>query len=343
MPSPIRSIVSNSKHSRLYRTDSYKRRLTTTTTTSSTNALCMALIFAPLSDLNQCLVLGVPTGEQYTAYWGRTSRERINAIFESCTITFLGLFASYFLSFVIGTSLATLFGSVAAFWILLGPQWKAYQRNRELIGPRKLVDPYYANDGDSFYRNVEEEDDDEYDFNNDSNMGLFGAYYIASVQKVAVVESTLSPEEDELDIRDFYDYTMETDENEKTTGSPWMLRLNIGDRYGRDIQVHARMSEDYVNIRKGMPCASILLSTDKNFHILSGLTDFYIPDARCCVGDYPYLDKFNFGRILNEEGLLEVFDQEDQQWMEDEVDDDDDDDGTEKEIVENMQAVEDQG
>ena len=124
--SPIGSIASNSKHNRLYRSrnDSYKRRITTATNNNK-NALCMALIFAPLSDLNQCLVLGVPTGEQYTAYWGRTSRERINAIFESCTITFLGLFASYFLSFVIGTSLATLFGSVAAFWILLGPQWKA--------------------------------------------------------------------------------------------------------------------------------------------------------------------------------------------------------------------------
>jgi len=220
----------------------------------------------------------------------------------------------------------------------------SYQRNRELIGPRKLVDPYYEYDGDSFYRNVEDEEDDEedeYDFNNDSNMRLYGAYYIASVQKVAVVESTLSPEEDELDIRDFYDYTMETDENEKTTGFPWMLRLNIGDRYGRDMQVHARMSEDYVNIRKGMPCASILLSTDKNFHFLSGLTDFYIPDARCCVGDYPYLDKWNFGRILDEEGLLEVLDQEDQQWIDDEVDDDDYD--IEKDIVENMQAVEDQG
>jgi hypothetical protein len=141
------------------------------------------------------------------------------------------------------------------------------------------------------------------------------------VKKVAVVESSLSPEEDEFDIRDFYDYTMEQDENEIATGIPWMLRLLVEDRSGRNMQVHARMSEDYVNIREGMPCASILLSTDRNFNVLSGLTDFYIPDARCCVGDYPYLDKLNFGRILEERGLLDVFDEEDQRLNAEENDD----------------------
>jgi hypothetical protein len=100
-----------------------------TRTKSAATRLSMALIFAPLSDLSQCLVLGVPTGEQFSTYWGRTSRERVNAIFESCAVTFLGLFAAYFLSFVIGSSLATIFGMVAACWSLLGPQWKAYQRN----------------------------------------------------------------------------------------------------------------------------------------------------------------------------------------------------------------------
>jgi hypothetical protein len=274
----------------------------------SPTTLSMALIYAPLSDLSQCLVLGVPTGEQYSTYWGRTSRERANAVFESCAVTFLGLFAAYFLSFVIGSSLATLFGMVAACWSLLGPNWRAYQRNWELLGGRRLVDPYYRRDEDDFDYVDEEEDE----FNKD----LYGAYYIASVSKVAVVESSLSPEEDEFDINDFHDYTMEQDENELETGNPWMLRLLVEDRFGRNMQVHARMSEDYVNIREGMPCATILLSTDPNFHVLSGLTDFYVPDAQCCVGDYPYLDKFNFARILEEKGLLEVFDEEEQRWNE---------------------------
>jgi len=105
---------------------------------------------------------------------------------------------------------------------------------------------------------------------------------------------------------------MERDENEITTGTPWMLRLMVRDRSGRSMQVHARMSEDYLDIREGMPCACILLSTDRNFNVLSGLTDFYIPDAGCNVGDYPYLDKFNFARKLEENGLMEVFDEEDQ-------------------------------
>jgi hypothetical protein len=275
---------------------------------STPTTLSMALIYAPLSDLSQCLVLGVPTGEQYSTYWGRTSRERANAVFETCAVTFVGLFAAYFLSFVIGSSLATLFGMVAACWSILGPNWRAYQRNRDLLGGRRLVDPYYRRD-----------DEDDLDYYVDEE-DLYGAYYIASVKKVAVVESSLSPEDEEYDILDFHDYTMEQDENEQATGNPWMLRLLVEDKFGRNMQVHARMSEDYVNIREGMPCATILLSTDQNFHALSGLTDFYIPDALCCVGDYPYLDKFNFARILEEKGLLEVFDEEEQRWYKGEND-----------------------
>jgi len=264
--------------------------------------LNMALIPMTVNELQEALVLGVPTGDQYSTYWGRTSRERYNAMFESASVTFLGLFASYFLSFVIGSPVATFLGTVAAFWTLLGPELKAYQRNWELIGGRPLVNPTF-------------EDDYDDDFFDSPKDGLRGAYFVGCIQKVAVVEHSLVPSEEEYDLLDFQDYTMETDENELALGQPWMLRLSMGDSSGRNMQVHARMSEDYLDIEEGMPCVCILLSTNERFDVLAGLTDVYIPDAGCFVGDYPYMNKFALRKQLDEnDELLQVLDDEDEFW-----------------------------
>jgi hypothetical protein len=285
----------------------------------------MALIPMAVDELQASLALGVPTGEQYITYWGRTSRERYNAMFEASSVTFLGLFGSYFLSFVIGSPVATFLGAIAAFWILLGPEFKAYQRNWELIGGRPLADPFMEDDYDS---DSFDSDFDDIFGRGPSNRGkgLFGAYYMACIEKVAVVDSSDAPVSEEYDIIDFQDYTMEMDDHDLSFGTPYLLRLAVSDQSGRTMQVHARMSEDYVNIVEGMPCVSILLSTDGNFDVLAGLTDFFIPDAGCFVGDYPYLNKFNLARqletnkelaiILDEEDRIEEF------WeAEDEYDD----------------------
>ena len=244
----------------------------------------MTLIPIEIESLESCLVLGVPTAEQYGAYWGRTSKEQYSAIFESASVTFLGLFMSYFLSFVIGSPLATLFGTIAAFWVLFGPELKAYQRNLDLRGGRDLIDPFM--------------------YPENAGGGLYGTYFFSSVSNIAVVEDVYSSSNEEYPLYDFLDYTMEKDDEESFYGIPWKLRLCVEDTNGRSLQVHARMSEEYLDIEVGMPVATVLLSTGKEFTKLEALTDFYIPDADCWVGDYPYLNKVEFVNQLVNSRLL---------------------------------------
>jgi len=212
---------------------------------------------------------------------------------ESFNVSFLGVFGAYFLSFILGDFVALFAAFISAFWVLLSPELKAYQRNWELRGGRDLVDPWLDNEVD--WGGLRED-----------QRGLYGAYYFGRVVRVAVVEDPDLPESEEYPLEEFDDYTMETDENEKLSGIPWKLRLFVTDATGRELQVHARMSEEYLDIEEGMPVAAVILSTSRKFRQLAGLTDFCIPDAQCWVGDYPYLDRSGFESSIVRDGLWDT-------------------------------------
>ena len=95
--------------------------------------LHMSLLPVDTDTLGQIITKRLPTPAQYATYWGRTSREQYNAAFEAFGVSFLGVFAAYFLSFAFGQFIATILGMVAASWFLLGPELKAYQRNWEFV------------------------------------------------------------------------------------------------------------------------------------------------------------------------------------------------------------------
>jgi len=256
----------------------------------SSAPLQMSLMPVDRDDLGQLITKRLPTPAQYATYWGRTTREQYNAAFEAFGVSFLGVFAAYFLSFAIGQFVATILGMVAGFWVLLGPELKAYQRNWELTGGRELVDPWTGKE-DSLY-----DDDDDYD---DDNRGLYGAFYFGRISNVCVVEDPTDSPEDEYPLDDFEGYTMETDELELLTGRPYNLRLLVTDDKtsdygsdGRELQIHARMSEEYLDLDVGMPVCTLLLSASQKFESLAALTDFFISDAGpCWIGDYPYIDR----------------------------------------------------
>lgn len=245
----------------------------------------MTLVPLPVDELNQILVTGVPTAAQYSTYWGRSSREKYGALLEASIVTLLGLFMSYFLSFVLGTFVASILGSLCAMWIILSPELRAYQRNWELRGGRSLVDPWSIP--------LDEPQDEQ---------GLYGAMFLGSIQDVSVVEEVSAT--DEYDLDEFQDYTMETDELERYTGNAYLLRVEMQDDKGRDLQVHSRMSEEYIDLQRGQPIVGVLLSTSQSFTSLAALTDFYVPDASCWIGDYPYLDRNEVERLLAEDDDL---------------------------------------
>lgn len=252
--------------------------------------LCkMTLIPLDREEVNQLITKRLPTPAQYATYWGRTSREQYNAAFESFGVSFLGVFAAYFLSFAVGQFVATILGMVAGFWVLLGPEFKAYQRNWELTAGREIVDPWTDDDDESFL----------YNENGEDKRGLYGALYFGRISNVCVVEDPYDLPQDEYPLEEFEGYTMETDELERITGKPFNLRLRVTDDIssdygssGRELQIHTRMSEEYLDLEKGMPVCTLLLSTSQKFESLAALTDFMVPDAGpCWIGDYPYIDR----------------------------------------------------
>jgi hypothetical protein len=247
------------------------------------------------AELDQLLALGSPTAAQYSAYFGRTSQERYARLVESAIVGFLGVFFSYFLSFVLGGWVATVCGTLFLFWGILSPEFKARQRNWEFLGGRSLVDPpdlWDEDDGDDTFmagwpkpRSL-------------SHQGLFGALFVGVVEDVCVVHNADDVLEYGMD--EFADYRMERDELERFTGVPWLLRVKCVDSTSRRLQVHARLSEEYLDIRAGAGVLGILLSKSPDFTTLAAITDLFCPSAECWIGDYPYLDRAETERLLAE-------------------------------------------
>jgi hypothetical protein len=242
-----------------------------------------ALIPLEVEEMKRLLTTGAPTAAQYSTYWGRNSKEQYAKWNESALVMLLGTFLSYCLSFVFGSFISTLLGVVCATWAILGPEFQAYQRNWELLGGRSIVDPWSV-DGD------------------EENQGLYGALFLGKVADVAVVEDADSLVE--YDILDFNDYTMENDPLEQLTGIPYLLRVKFHDSSGRTLQVHARLSEEYLELKANQLAAGILLSTSPKFTSLAALTDFVIPGAQCWIGDYPYLNRAEMEYLLTEDDTI---------------------------------------
>jgi len=112
----------------------------------------------------------------------------------------------------------------------------------------------------------------------------------------------------------------ETDELDRYTGEPYLLRVQCMDRQGRTLQIHCRLSEEYLNLRPGRPATTLLLSTSPKFTKLAALTDVYVlppvvDDANFAddddddnrgvwIGDYPYLDRAEVEALLAEDDDL---------------------------------------
>jgi hypothetical protein len=257
----------------------------------------MALISLDVPTLERIISSsGKPTGAQYATYWGRTMKERYGRTIESATVGFLGVFFSYFLSFIVGGFVATILGTLFFFWGILSPELKAYQRNWEFLGGRQLVDEDIVQD-----RRLDPE-----------QAGLYGGLFVGHIEDVCVVEDTTDGEEDEYDLSSFSDYTMETDELDRYSGQPYLLRIRCTDRLGRTLQVHTRLSEDYLDVQPGMPSAMLLLSTSPTFTKLAALTDIFVLMSDddndviegCWIGDYPYLNRIEFEALLAEDDEL---------------------------------------
>jgi hypothetical protein len=254
----------------------------------------LSLIPLETDELDHLLALGTPTAAQYATYFGRTSSERYARFVESAIVGFLGVFFSYFLSFVLGGWVATVCGTLFLFWGVLSPDFKARQRNWEFLGGRPLVDP----PDDSEIDDVPGWGVSMRQRSETRHQGLYGALFLGVVEDVCVVQNAEDTVEYGMD--EFADYRMEQDELERFTGIPWLLRVKCVDSTGRRLQVHARLSEEYLDMAVGAGVVGILLSKSPDFEKLAAISDIYVPSGECWIGDYPYLDRAEIERLLAE-------------------------------------------
>jgi hypothetical protein len=314
------------------RSSSRPRRRSTKTTLISKTRLGMALIPLPVDDLERLVAAssyplsgsGAPTAAQYSTYWGRTQKERYGRFVESTIVSLLGVFFSYMLSFVLGGFVATILGTLFLFWAILSPLLKAYQRNWEFYGGRPLVDPWSVDKNNagggmnSFFSNMNDNDKQV----DPDRAGLYGALLLGRLDDVCVVEEPSA--EMEYDLTEFADYRMEDDELERFTGEPYLLRVRVVSDVAkttddddddddddvpsqpppRELQIHARLSEEYLDLEPGMPVVAILLSLSTRFDRLAAITDLYVPDAACWIGDYPYLDRAEMENFLAQDDAI---------------------------------------
>mmetsp|Transcript_18768 Transcript_18768/g.51388 ORF Transcript_18768/g.51388 Transcript_18768/m.51388 type:complete len:283 (+) Transcript_18768:142-990(+) len=281
----------------------------------------MSLIPLTVEDVADLISVDTaPTATQYMAYWGRTPRERYSRLVESFLVSILGMVFSYCLSFVLGGFVGTILGALFLFWGVFTPQLQAVQRNWEFLGGRALMD---ANGSGGAFRS--------------SRRGLQGALFLGRLQDICVVEYAGATVEEEYDVADFSDYTMETDELEQYTGNPYLLRVRLTDQQDRQLQVHARLSEEYLDLETDMEVVCLILSKSSRFDQLAALTDIYVPAVQTYIGDYPYLHRNGVENLLAEDDEIwealqdEViesgsseYEYEDKGEPEDDDDDDDD-------------------
>lgn len=265
---------------------------------SSSTQLSMSLIPLSVAELELLVANSVPTAAQYSTYWGRTAQERYARTLESAIVSFLGIFFSYFLSFVLGSVVATILGCLFLFWGILSPELKAYQRNWEFLGGRPVVE-WEPNEL------TPRRGRDRHRRNDRHHAGLYAALFLGRIQDVCVVEDAtdVGPEY-EYDLNEFADYTMDTDDLERITGQPYLLRVVLSDQSGRELQLHARLSEEYLDVQPNMAVTAILLSTTPTFTTLAALTDLFVPQAACWIGDYPYLDRAEMENLLATDNVI---------------------------------------
>ena len=164
-----------------------------------------------------------------------------------------------------------------------------------------MVDPWIVQErmsSDGYDFDYDDSDNEAGGLSSESKQGLYGALFLGQIQDVCVVEEEGSPASDEYDLSDFSDYNMEEDEQEKWAGSPYLIRVNAQDKEGRTLQVHARMSEEYIDLEPGQPVLGVMLSLSQKFTSLAGLTDIFVPDVKCWIGDYPYLNRAETEQLL---------------------------------------------
>ncbi len=231
----------------------------------------MTLNLVPLDASTTKRMLPLPASRDQVAwYWGN-GLKRAGRVYESAALTFLGVWLCYFMTYVVGSHATSAVGGVVVSHCVLAPILVAYFKNKELRG------------------NLAEQG---------GNVGTQAAIFFGRVVKGGVVEQKRGNLKD-----------------------PVSYRMDLQDELGRKLAIRAPFVDSYRKIALGMSCQVsewmndrtlhhqskacftlksyvvviiiqvLVISNDRDFEDILGVSDAYVPDANLWIGSYPYINK----------------------------------------------------
>jgi len=205
------------------------------------------------------------TSLQLEWFSGNTEREKFEVVLQTTFVAFLGLWGSYFVSFVVGSPLATISGAFFSMNGLLRPIFLAYQRAVKVRGYDPEV-PHIA--------------------------GLFSGEVLS-----CETETRDAP------VRVFEPSDRLVGSPLPPLKAPPPRRfesiLRIQDESGRRLVVRAPRTKAHARVEPGMRVEVVIFAEGiENFDQVIGATDAYIPEAAVWFGSYPYLDRNEFKSFL---------------------------------------------
>jgi hypothetical protein len=76
------------------------------------------------------------------------------------------------------------------------------------------------------------------------------------------------------------------------------LQLVVSDEGDRRLEIITQWQDAYTELKPQMKCESIIASPDRKFDSLFTVTELWVPSCDCWVGDYPYLQRDRFERLV---------------------------------------------
>ena len=213
------------------------------------------------SDILSKIVPEKVTSEQMKNYWGLDSKDKLQRTLESVVVSYGGAWIAWFVSFMAGNMISSVVGGTLIFNWMYSPFIRARRKNNKFL----MKNYRYA----------------------------ILKSKIVRLQRVTqkVINDRVVREKELFTTKDTNSYL-------KSKRDDVYLFALLSDADNRDLEVLTHWRDDYENLRIGMDCCTIVGSSNILFSEIGVIADIYVPSSDVWIGEYPYLQKNSFIKML---------------------------------------------
>jgi hypothetical protein len=213
------------------------------------------------SDILSKIVPEKVTSEQMKNYWGLDSKDKLQRTLESVVVSYGGAWIAWFVSFMAGNMISSVVGGTLIFNWMYSPFIRARRKNNKFL----MKNYRYA----------------------------ILKSKIVRLQRVTqkVINDRVVREKELFTTKDTNSYL-------KSKRDDVYLFALLSDADNRDLEVLTHWRDDYENLRIGMDCCTIVGSSNILFSEIGVIADIYVPSSDVWIGEYPYLQKNAFIKML---------------------------------------------